>query len=70
MKTRDEQRALATVHLMAGVGLWCHLRNLVRDIKAGINVQANLQEFQQAVQYAPDEMRLELADELEVANTH
>lgn len=48
---------------MVSVGLWTHLRNLADDIKAGD--ASKLSEFQQTVQYAPENMRMELLDYVE-----
>jgi hypothetical protein len=62
MLTREEQRARASRRLMTSVGLHAHLRNLIREIKAGD--ASKLSEFQQFVQYAPAEMKSQLLNEM------
>ena len=47
---------------MVAVGLECHLRNLVREIKNG-ELQ-KLVEFQQFLRYAPREMVARIAEEV------
>lgn len=63
MLTREEQRARETRQHMLAFQLWCHLQNLITEIKAGDTTK--LCEFQQFVQYAPDKMKIQLLETLE-----
>ena len=66
MLTRDEQRTRHQLRSQLAVGLWCHLHNLMEDVLAGDVKKA--QEFQQFIQYAPQEMREEILEKLEAKN--
>ena len=63
--TRSEQRQQSTNRKMMAVGLYCHLRNLLRNILAGDATL--LPEFQQMVQHAPAGTREALLQRLEEA---
>lgn len=54
-----EQRGHNT---MVTVGLWCHLRNLAREIKGGDT--SKLAVFHEMIRYAPREMAGDLLEEL------
>lgn len=56
--TREQQRQSSNHRLMVGIGLNCHLRNLINEIKAGDVAKVN--EFQQYVQYAPTALKIKL----------
>ena len=56
-------RRRETHRLMVGVGLVCHLHNLVREILAGD--ASKLPEFQEFVQYAPMSVKAKILDLLE-----
>lgn len=60
LKTAAEQRQGQAHRQLLALGLEAHLRLLVFDILAGD--KSKLTEFQQAVQYAPPEMKLRLMD--------
>lgn len=62
--SREEQRAREAHRAMLPIQLWCHLQNLIREIKAGD--ASKLIEFQQFAQYAPAEMRMKLLEQLEI----
>jgi hypothetical protein len=63
IKRVEEQRKQHDHKLMASVGLECHLMNLHREIIAGDSTK--LPEFQQMVQYAPQEMKSRLLERLQ-----
>lgn len=60
--TRAEQRTRATNRSILSIQLWAHLNNLVDEILAGD--ASRLSEFQQFIQYAPDNLRMELLNRL------
>ncbi len=49
--TRDEERVQYSRRVQVAIGLECHLRNLVREIRGGSTEK--LIDFQQYIQYAP-----------------
>jgi len=59
-KSREQQRQEDLAGKMAFVGLEAHLRNMVRGALEGD--RESLDEFQQACQYAPPEMKARLVD--------
>lgn len=63
IQSREQQRARHSFLMAQSLFLECHLRNLIRQIRAG--EAAKLVEFQQFVQYAPENMRLRVQTYLE-----
>jgi hypothetical protein len=51
-------RRKEAVRKMVAVGLYCHVRNLINAIKAGDITK--LSEFQEMVQYLPDNAKIDL----------
>jgi len=59
-KTREQQRQDDLAGKMASIGLEAHLRNTATDALTGS--REAMAEFQQAVQYAPAEMKSRMVD--------
>ena len=60
--SKVEQRRRKTDSQIVSIGLWCELQNLLRQSLAGDD--QSLIEFQQAIQYAPESMKMELLDQM------
>lgn len=63
VRSRSEQRQSSDRSVMLSANLEAHLINLLKEIESGAT--SKLVEFQQFIQYAPQEMRLRMLDRVD-----